>query len=115
VKKLLADCDLLIVVGSRSSSNSNRLRELADRAGIPGYLVDGPEDLQREWFEGKQSIGLTAGASAPEILVQRVLEQLRAWGAQLPREVAGREERVTFGLPRELRRVDPTDAAKPSA
>ncbi|HVS76751.1 MAG TPA: 4-hydroxy-3-methylbut-2-enyl diphosphate reductase [Steroidobacteraceae bacterium] len=105
VKKLLAECDLLVVVGSRSSSNSNRLRELADRAGIPGYLVDGPEDLKREWFEGKRSIGVTAGASAPEILVQRVLEQLRAWGAQVPREVAGREERVTFGLPRELRRT----------
>jgi len=105
VKKLLADCDLLVVVGSRSSSNSNRLRELAERAGIPGYLVDGPEDLKREWFEGKNSIGVTAGASAPEILVQRVLEQLRAWGAQLPREIAGREERVTFGLPRELRRA----------
>ena len=111
VKKLLAECDLLVVVGSRSSSNSNRLRELADRAGIPGYLVDGPEDLKREWFEGKQSIGVTAGASAPEILVQRVLEQLRAWGAQLPREIAGREERVTFGLPRELRRADPAGAA----
>jgi len=104
VKKLLTDCDLLVVVGSRSSSNSNRLRELADRAGIPGYLVDGPEDLKREWFEGRRSIGVTAGASAPEILVQRVLEQLRAWGAQVPREITGREERVTFGLPRELRR-----------
>jgi 4-hydroxy-3-methylbut-2-en-1-yl diphosphate reductase len=103
VKKLLTECDLLVVVGSRSSSNSNRLRELAERSGIPGYLVDGPEDLKREWFEGKTSIGVTAGASAPEILVQRVLEQLRAWGAQLPREIAGREERVTFGLPRELR------------
>ncbi|HEX5460761.1 MAG TPA: 4-hydroxy-3-methylbut-2-enyl diphosphate reductase [Steroidobacteraceae bacterium] len=111
VKKLLAQCDLLVVVGSRSSSNSNRLRELAERAGIPGYLVDGPEDLRREWFEGKQSIGITAGASAPEILVRRVLEQLRAWGAQLPREIAGREERVTFGLPRELRRTDPAGAA----
>jgi len=105
VKKLLAECDLLVVVGSKSSSNSNRLRELADRAGIPGYLVDGPEDLKREWFEGKRSIGVTAGASAPEILVRRVLEQLGAWGAQMPREVAGREERVTFGLPRELRRA----------
>jgi 4-hydroxy-3-methylbut-2-enyl diphosphate reductase len=104
VKKLLTDCDLLVVVGSRSSSNSNRLRELAERAGIPGYLVDGPEDLKREWFDGKRSIGVTAGASAPEILVQRVLEKLREWGAELPREVAGREERVTFGLPRELRR-----------
>jgi 4-hydroxy-3-methylbut-2-enyl diphosphate reductase len=115
VKKLLADCDLLVVVGSRSSSNSNRLRELADRAGIPGYLVDGPEDLKREWFEGKQSIGVTAGASAPEILVQRVLEQLRAWGAQVPREVAGREERVTFGLPRELRRAGAAEADNSSA
>jgi 4-hydroxy-3-methylbut-2-enyl diphosphate reductase len=117
VKKLLVECDLLVVVGSKSSSNSNRLRELADRAGIPGYLVDGPEDLQRQWFEGKSSIGLTAGASAPEVLVQRVLEQLRAWGAQMPREVAGREERVTFGLPRELRLAadapDSAEAASP--
>ncbi|HEY6514619.1 MAG TPA: 4-hydroxy-3-methylbut-2-enyl diphosphate reductase [Steroidobacteraceae bacterium] len=111
VKKLLAECDLLVVVGSKSSSNSNRLRELADRAGIPGYLVDGPEDLRREWFEGKSSIGVTAGASAPEVLVRRVLEQLGAWGAQVPREVAGREERVTFGLPRELRRAG--DAPNP--
>lgn len=115
VKKLLTDCDLLVVVGSRSSSNSNRLRELADRAGIPGYLVDGPEDLKREWFEGKRAIGVTAGASAPEILVQRVLEQLRAWGAQLPREVAGREERVTFGLPRELRRAGAEEAKPPAS
>ena len=115
VKKLLAECDLLVVVGSKSSSNSNRLRELADRAGIPGYLVDGPEDLQHAWFEGKRSIGVTAGASAPEILVRRVLEQLRAWGAQLPREVAGREERVTFGLPRELRRAGSSDEAGTSA
>jgi 4-hydroxy-3-methylbut-2-en-1-yl diphosphate reductase len=111
VKKLLAECDLLVVVGSKSSSNSNRLRELADRAGIPGYLVDGPADLRREWFEGKRSIGVTAGASAPEILVRRVLEQLRDWGAQVPREVAGREERVTFGLPRELRRAGPAEEA----
>ena len=112
VKKLLADCDLLVVVGSKSSSNSNRLRELAERSGIPGYLVDGPEDLRREWFEGKRSIGVTAGASAPEILVQRVLEQLRDWGAEVPREIAGREERVTFGLPRELRRASPAEEAK---
>ena len=76
-----------------------------------GYLVDGPGDLRREWFEGKRSIGVTAGASAPEILVQRVLEQLRDWGAQVPREVAGREERVTFGLPRELRRTGAAEEA----
>ncbi len=105
VKKLLVDCDILIVVGSRASSNSNRLRELAERAGVPGYLVDGPQDLKREWFEGKRCVGLTAGASAPEVLVRGVLEQLQQWGAQLPREVAGREEKVTFGLPRELRRA----------
>ena len=104
VKKLLEECDVLLVVGSRASSNSNRLRELADRAGIPGYLVDGPADLQREWFAGKRAIGLTAGASAPELLVQQVIEQLTRWGAQSPREVTGREEQVYFALPRELRR-----------
>ncbi|EQD50360.1 LytB protein, partial [mine drainage metagenome] len=105
VKKLLAECDILIVVGSRASSNSNRLRELAERAGVPGYLVDGPQDLRREWFEGKRCVGLTAGASAPEVLVRAVLDQLRAWGAEVPREVSGREEKVIFGLPRELRRA----------
>ena len=105
VKKLLVDCDILIVVGSRASSNSNRLRELGERAGVPGYLVDGPQDMQREWFEDKRCVGLTAGASAPEVLVRAVLEQLREWGAEVPREVTGREETITFGLPRELRRA----------
>ena len=105
VKKLLVDCDILIVVGSRASSNSNRLRELGERAGVPGYLVDGPQDMQREWFEDKRCVGLTAGASAPEVLVRAVLEQLREWGAEVPREVSGREETITFGLPRELRRA----------
>jgi len=104
VKKLLEECDVLLVVGSRASSNSNRLRELAERAGIPGYLIDGPADLRREWFTDKRAIGLTAGASAPELLVQQVIEQLTRWGAQTPREVIGREERVFFALPRELRR-----------
>ena len=104
VKKLLEQCDVLLVVGSRTSSNSNRLRELADRAGVPGYLIDGPQDLRPEWFAGKAAVGLTAGASAPELLVQQVLEQLKAWGAQAPAEVSGREERVYFALPRGLRR-----------
>jgi 4-hydroxy-3-methylbut-2-enyl diphosphate reductase len=104
VKKLLDECDVLLVVGSRTSSNSNRLRELADRAGIPGYLIDGPEDLHREWFDGKSAVGLTAGASAPEIMVQQVIEQLRAWGGEVSREVVGREEKVYFSLPRDLRR-----------
>ena len=105
VKKLLEQCDVLLVVGSRSSSNSNRLRELAERAGIPGYLIDGPADLHREWLDGKRVVGVTAGASAPEILVQQVLEQLARWGAEVPREVLGREEHVIFSLPRELRRA----------
>ena len=105
VKKLLEDCDVVVVVGSRSSSNSNRLRELADRSGVAGYLVDGPDDLHREWFDGKRVVGVTAGASAPEVLVQQVLERLREWGGELPREVAGREEKVFFAIPRELRRL----------
>jgi 4-hydroxy-3-methylbut-2-en-1-yl diphosphate reductase len=104
VKKLLEQCDVLLVVGSRTSSNSNRLRELAERADVPGYLIDGPEDLRAEWFAGKQAVGVTAGASAPELMVQQVIAQLARWGGQLPREVVGREERVFFALPRELRR-----------
>ena len=103
VKKLLAECDVLVVVGSRSSSNSNRLRELAERNGVAGYLVDGPEDLKREWFAGKNTVGVTAGASAPEVLVLQVVERLRSWGGQLPVELKGSEETVIFGLPRGLR------------
>jgi 4-hydroxy-3-methylbut-2-enyl diphosphate reductase len=103
VKLLLQQCDALIVVGSRTSSNSNRLRELADRTGVPGYLVDGAEDLQREWFEGREVIGVTAGASAPELQVQQVVERLHGWGAELPVELKGREEHMVFALPRALR------------
>jgi 4-hydroxy-3-methylbut-2-enyl diphosphate reductase len=104
VKTLVGACDVLIVVGSRTSSNSNRLRELADKAGIPGYLVDGAEDLRQDWFAGCESIGVTAGASAPEVLVQQVVEQLRDWGGRPAVEVVGREENIVFALPRELRR-----------
>ncbi len=103
VKQLLTECDVLIVVGSVTSSNSNRLRELADRAGVPGYLVDGPDDLQAEWFEGRQTVGVTAGASAPEILVQQVIDRLRTWGGAAPVELRGREEHVVFVLPKALR------------
>lgn len=103
VKQLLTECDVLIVVGSVTSSNSNRLRELADRAGVPGYLVDGPADLQAEWFEGRQTVGVTAGASAPEILVQQVIDRLRTWGGAAPVELRGREEHVVFVLPKALR------------
>jgi 4-hydroxy-3-methylbut-2-enyl diphosphate reductase len=103
VKQLLEHCEVLVVVGSRSSSNSNRLRELADRAGVPGYLVDGAADLQRAWFEGRDTVGVTAGASAPELLVQQVVERLREWGGAPPAESYGRPENVVFALPRSLR------------
>jgi 4-hydroxy-3-methylbut-2-enyl diphosphate reductase len=103
VKALVEQCDIVIVVGSRSSSNSNRLREIAEKAGLPGYLVDGPEDLQQEWFAGKQSVGVTAGASAPEVLVRRVVDQLVAWGGEPAAELPGREEHVVFALPKPLR------------
>ncbi len=107
VKQLLAECDVLIVVGSVTSSNSNRLRELADRAGVPGYLVDGPDDLRAEWFAGRRAVGVTAGASAPEVLVRQVIERLRGWGGEPPREMQGREEHVVFVLPKALREDAP--------
>jgi len=103
VKRLLERCDVLVVVGSTTSSNSNRLRELADRAGIPGYLVDGPENLRQEWFADRHAVGVTAGASAPELLVQQVVERLRSWGGTSPQVVVGREENVVFSLPKALR------------
>jgi 4-hydroxy-3-methylbut-2-enyl diphosphate reductase len=103
VKGLVEACDVVVVVGSQTSSNSNRLREIAEKAGKPGYLVDGPEDLRPEWFEGMRSVGVTAGASAPELLVQRVVARLREWGGQSGEEIVGREENVVFALPRELR------------
>ena len=103
VKQLLEQCELLVVVGSKSSSNSNRLRELADRAGVPGYLVDGAEDLRREWFSDLATVGVTAGASAPEQLVQQVVERLREWGGAPPAESYGKPEHVVFALPRALR------------
>jgi len=103
VKKLVSVCDVVVVVGSQTSSNSNRLREIAEKAAIPGYLVDGPDDLQRAWFEGKATVGVTAGASAPELLVQRVVGRLREWGGDGAQEIVGREENVVFALPRELR------------
>ena len=103
VKQLAASCDLVLVVGSPNSSNSNRLRELAERMGAEAYLLDGVEDIDPQWLQGKQRIGVTAGASAPEVLVQDVIEGLRKLGASAPIEVAGRPENVTFSLPRELR------------
>jgi 4-hydroxy-3-methylbut-2-enyl diphosphate reductase len=103
VKRLAQRCDIILVVGSPTSSNSNRLREIAEKVGIPGYLVDGPEDMKREWFDGKQAVGVTAGASAPEVLVKRVVDQLREWGGQQAVETTGEQENIVFSLPRELR------------
>jgi 4-hydroxy-3-methylbut-2-enyl diphosphate reductase len=103
VKQLAGDCDLMLVVGSPNSSNSNRLRELAERMGAEAYLLDGAADIDPRWLQGKSRIGVTAGASAPEVLVLEVLEGLRALGASAPVEVVGRPENVTFSLPRELR------------
>lgn len=103
VKQLADESDVVLVVGSPNSSNSNRLRELAERIGAPAYLIDGAEDLQQGWFAGVQRVGITAGASAPEVLVQGVIQQLREWGAEVALELDGRPENVTFSMPKELR------------
>ena len=99
VKVLAPKVDIVIVVGSPTSSNSNRLRELAQRLGTEAYMVDSPDDLRPEWFEGKRSVGLTAGASAPEVLVQAVVQRLRSLGAISVRSVPGAVETVHFPLP----------------
>ena len=103
VKQLAADCDLMLVVGSPNSSNSNRLRELAERMGAEAHLLDGVNDIDPAWLTGKSRIGVTAGASAPEVLVQDVINGLRELGCEAPVEVEGRPENVTFSLPKELR------------
>jgi 4-hydroxy-3-methylbut-2-enyl diphosphate reductase len=102
VKVLAPAVDVVVVVGSPTSSNSNRLRELAQRLGTAGHMVDSPDDLKPEWFEGKRRVGLTAGASAPDILVQQVIERLRALGAVSVRHLAGAVETVHFPLPKGL-------------
>jgi 4-hydroxy-3-methylbut-2-enyl diphosphate reductase len=103
VKALAGDCQVVLVVGSPNSSNSNRLRELAERMGARAYLVDNADQMQPEWLQGVTAVGLTAGASAPEILIQQVVNRLREWGGLAPQEVTGREENVVFSMPRELR------------
>lgn len=103
VKELSDQVDVMLVVGSVNSSNSNRLRELAEKRGIPAYLVDGAGDIRNEWLDGAKSIGVTAGASAPESLVQEVIEQLKSRGGQRVEELSGIHESMEFALPRELR------------
>lgn len=103
VKQLALECDLVLVVGSPNSSNSNRLSELAERCGSEAYLIDTAADINAEWLKNKKSIGVTAGASAPEILVKEVLQALEAMGAQAPQENPGQIETISFSLPKELR------------
>ncbi|MDQ2139802.1 4-hydroxy-3-methylbut-2-enyl diphosphate reductase [Alcaligenaceae bacterium A4P071] len=104
VKVLAPECDLVLVVGSVNSSNSNRLREVAERKGTASYLIDGADSIKPEWLEGRQRIGISAGASAPEILVDQVIQRLRDLGAVSVRKMPGLEENVVFPLPKELSR-----------
>jgi len=103
VKRLSKTVEVMLVVGSSNSSNSNRLREVAEGEGVRAYMIDGPEDIQNEWLAGAQKVGLTAGASAPEVLVQQVIARLREWGAELVQEGDGITENVMFPLPKSLR------------
>lgn len=105
VKELASHCDVVLVVGSVTSSNSNRLRELAEQRGVPAYLIDGAEHIQDEWLKDRARVGVTAGASAPEILVKQVVSALQERGADVVTAHAGRSENVTFSLPRALQRA----------
>ena len=102
VKRLSKDCEVVLVVGSPNSSNSNRLREIAEKEGRKGYLIDGPDDMKQAWFDGVTKVGVTAGASAPEILVKSVIYQLEDWGVTSVTTDGGEPENVVFSLPKEL-------------
>ncbi|WP_067102037.1 4-hydroxy-3-methylbut-2-enyl diphosphate reductase [Marinomonas atlantica] len=106
VKTLAQECDLVLVVGSVNSSNSNRLRELAGRMGTEAYLIDNASEIKPDWLAGISAVGITAGASAPEVLVNEVIERLKQEGGEAPRELEGREENVSFSMPKELRIVE---------
>ena len=103
VRELASQCDLVLVVGSPNSSNSNRLRELAEREGVEAHLIDGAVEIDPHWVQGRKRIGITAGASAPEILVRGVIERLRELGAEHVGELSGEPENMVFALPKELR------------
>ena len=111
VRRLADSVDLMLVVGSVNSSNSNRLRELAEKQGVRSFLIDGAEHIDRSWLEGVKRIGLTAGASAPEKLVRDVIGRLQSWGAGEVRELDGEPENITFALPKELRVVGGSSTA----
>ncbi len=102
VKDLAEKCQLVLVVGSINSSNSNRLREVSEKMGTPAYLIDNANEIKKTWLEGVDKVGVTAGASAPDILVQQVIEKLNSWGATSITENKGIEEKVTFPLPKAL-------------
>ncbi|MCC4799691.1 4-hydroxy-3-methylbut-2-enyl diphosphate reductase [Enterovibrio norvegicus] len=102
VRELATQCDVMVVVGSKNSSNSNRLRELSEKLGTPAYLTDCAEDVKAEWFESKVKVGVTAGASAPEELVNLIIAQIEAYGGTAVEELKGREENMFFEVPREL-------------
>jgi len=106
VKILASDCDLMLVVGSPNSSNSNRLRELGERMGAKAHLIDNASEIQAEWLEGVDAVGVTAGASAPDVLVKEVVAKLVSLGGEEPQELQGREENVVFSLPKELRMTE---------
>lgn len=103
VKSLAKECEIVLVVGSPNSSNSNRLRELAERLGAKAYLIDNASQMDKAWFDDVERVGVTAGASAPEVLIKEVLDTLQIWGADTPTELSGIHENVTFSLPKSLR------------
>ena len=102
VKKLTANCEVILVVGSQNSSNSTRLMEISEKVGVPSYLIDNSSEIQREWIGDKKKIGLTAGASAPQVLVEEVINKLKDWGVDVVVEAPGIRETVVFSLPKEL-------------
>jgi 4-hydroxy-3-methylbut-2-enyl diphosphate reductase len=103
VRELAQECDVVLVVGAQNSSNSNRLKELADKIGAKAHLIADANCLKSEWFTSNTSVGVTAGASAPEVLVQGVVEKLKELGANVVQERSGREENIEFAVPKELR------------
>lgn len=103
VRELAGKCDLMLVVGAKNSSNSNRLKELAEKMGTTAYLIDDADSVSADWLASRQHIGVTAGASAPEVLVKGVIDKLQALGAQTVTETPGREENIEFAVPKELR------------
>lgn len=106
VKNLSKQCDLILVVGSPNSSNSTRLMEISEKVGVPSYLIDNASEIKQEWLDGKQCVGVTAGASAPEVLVDDVIKQLQDWGADSVEEAPGEIEKVVFYLPKELAKIE---------